>query len=110
VDPESGYTRGDTLAFTGWGFTPRATATCWLTRPEGTVKPLGDVRVNGDGSLAFSYVTGFDFEGDFNGDGAYEHLHYSEGSTGTYHVTCRDNAVGVTGETGFVLTGLPAAP
>lgn len=110
VDKASGYTRGDTFAFSGAGYTPGSTASCWTTRPEGTVRPVRDIKVEADGTFAFSFNTGFDFEGDFDGDTVIERMHYSEGSIGVYSMTCRDNASGATGETTFTLNGLLSDP
>jgi hypothetical protein len=110
VDKSSGYSRGDTFTFSGFGFTASGVATCWLTRPEGTVRPIGSFKTNGAGVFSFTFTTGFDFEGDFDGDGIVEQMHYSEGSLGTYAMTCRDNASGATGETTFVLNGLLSDP
>lgn len=110
VDKWYGYTRGDTFVFSGTGYTPWGIASCWTTRPEGTVRPIGDFKVNGDGTLALNLTTGFDFEGDFDGDTIIERMHYSEGSIGVYSMTCRDNATGATGETTFTLNGLVSDP
>lgn len=110
VDKSNGFTRGDTFLFSGWGFTPSGTASCWTTRPEGTVRPVGTFKVDASGAFEFSFDTGFDLEGDFDGDTIVERMHYSEGSIGTYAMTCRDNASGATGQVSFTLNGLVSDP
>lgn len=110
VNKTSGYTRGDSFLFTGSGYTAGSTANCWTTRPEGTVRPLGDFKVDASGSFSFSFTTGFDFEGDFDGDAIIELMHYSEGSIGVYAMTCRDNVSGATGQVSFTLNGLVSDP
>jgi hypothetical protein len=110
VDKSVGYSRGDTFLFTGSGFSANSVASCWTTRPEGTVRFIANVATNGAGGFTLSFVTGFDYEGDFDGDGVIELMHYSEGSLGQYTMTCRDNVSGATGELNFVLNGLVADP
>ena len=110
VFPTAGYSRGDTFTFSGEGFTPNSVVTCWMTRPEGTTRSIGNFQATSSGAIAFAFTTGFDFEGDFDGNGQPELLHYSEGSLGTYAMSCRDNTSGVTGETTFILNGLVSDP
>lgn len=102
VFPSSSVTRGGTLDFYGSGYTPGGVASCWLTRPEGNVRFVNNYDVAADGTLAFTFTTGLDAD-------AYL-MHYSEGSIGTYAMTCRDNPTGVTGEATFVLNGLVSDP
>jgi hypothetical protein len=102
VSPTTATTLGSTLFFDGSGFTPGGTASCWLTRPEGNVRFVTDLRVGGGGDITFTYTTGF--QSDALG------MYYSEGSIGAYAMTCRDNSTGVTGETSFVLNGLISDP
>lgn len=110
VNPASGYSRGSTFTFSGSGFAASGLASCWLTRPEGTVKPTGDYTTNASGLFTFKFATGFDLEEDFDGDLVVEHMHYSEGSLGVYAMTCRDNSTGATATAWFSLNGLNANP
>ncbi len=110
VDKPSGYSRGDTFVLSGAGYTPDSVASCWTTRPEGTVRPVASFKVSASGTFTFSFATGFDLEGDFDGDGVIELMHYSEGSIGIYSMTCRDNDSGATGQVTFTLNGLASDP
>ncbi|MGE5139916.1 MAG: hypothetical protein ACM3JD_10660 [Rudaea sp.] len=102
VNPEVAVARGALLTFSGSGYTPNGVASCWETRPEGTVRFIDSVPSNGGGEIGFNLITGMD-------DAALE-MHYSEGSAGQYAMTCRDNATGVTGEAQYLLSGLPVDP
>lgn len=102
VWPTYSTTLGGTLAFDGSGYTPGGMASCWLTRPEGNVRFVDDYQADGAGGLHFTFTTGLSSE-------TYS-MFYSEGSIGTYAMTCRDNSTGVTGEAEFVLNGLVSDP
>ncbi len=102
VNPTSAFSRGGVLTFRGSGYQPNGTASCWETRPEGTVRFIGTFQVDSGGSLAFTHVTGMD-------DDRLE-MHYSEGSLGLYAMTCRDNVTGATGETSYQLVGQVTDP
>lgn len=102
VKPATAMARGGSLGFDGSGYTPGGVASCWLTRPEGTVRFLDNYPVRGDGTFSFIFTTGFDDE--------MWDMHYSEGSGGHYAMTCRDNAGGASGVAAFTLLGMPLDP
>lgn len=89
--------RGGSLALNGWYFMPNSVVSCWLGRPDMTLRFLANYQTNTAGAFAFVFETGWDDE-NFQ-------LHYSEGTLGNYTISCRDNENGTEASTSFLLTG-----
>lgn len=89
--------RGGSLGFYGWHFLPNSLVSCWLGRPDLTVRFVDNYQTNSAGVFSFIYQTGFD-------DVAHA-VHYSEGAMGTYTMSCRDNSYKTEADATFKLTG-----
>lgn len=96
VDASSGSQRGGTFHFNGWYYLPNSVVSCWLGRPDMTLRFIDNFPTNTAGAFGFSFTTGFDDEA--------HQVHYSEGP-GTYTMSCRDNKYGTEASVSFSLSG-----
>lgn len=88
---------GGTLDFYGYHFMPNSVISCWLGRPDLTVRFVASYGTNTAGAFSFTYQTGFDDEA--------HQVHYSEGAMGKYSMSCRDNETGTEATATFQLSG-----
>ncbi len=102
VTPSHAFIRGSTLYFSGSGYSANGNASCWETRPDGSVRPSGTYKASDAGIIAFTLTTGLD-------DASFD-VHYSEGGVGVFTMTCRDNATRATGQASYTLTGMVTDP
>lgn len=114
VTPAVGPSRNGTFTVTGSGFLPNEPVNCWFTRPEGNTREFPMQRANSAGQLSFTFSTDFDIEGEFTvdgeGTGLIFHSHYSLGSVGLYHMTCKGQITNSIAITTFLVIGGPSDP
>jgi hypothetical protein len=83
------------ISFSGSGFAPSETVTCWETSPQGAVLPSDDHKANGAGEFSFGFMTGAD----------YGSVTPSEGALGDWAMTCRGNSSGRNAIARFIVFG-----
>jgi hypothetical protein len=105
VSPSVRTSRDTTFTVTGSGFLPNEPVNCWFVRPEGNTREFPMQRANSAGQLSFTFSTNFDLEGEYDETGVIFHSHYSLGSLGLYHMTCKGQLTGSIAITTFMVIG-----